>query len=173
MKREIRKQLNQDEFKVKIIEDLGIVESSNGIRKRWAVFECSICKENFTANAQSVRRTNQLNCMSCGRRRGKTTHGKSRTRLYRIWKAIQNRCYKIKEDDKNYNSYKGVGVFVCDEWRKDFMSFYDWSLENGYKEDLELDKDIKCDKLNITPKIYSPETCLWVTKSENNCAKFN
>ena len=40
-------------------------------------------------------------------------------------------------------------------------------MSSGFKEELELDKDILCEKLNIYPKIYSPETCMWITKREN------
>lgn len=37
---------------------------------------------------------------------------------------------------------------------------------------LVIDKDILCTKLNIRPKIYSPETCLWITKKENDSYKY-
>ena len=56
---------------------------------------------------------------------------------------------------------------MCDEWKNDFVKFRDWSLSNGYNEKFELDKDILCDKLEIYPKIYSPKTCTWVSKSKN------
>ena len=39
---------------------------------------------------------------------------------------------------------------------------------NTEMTDLVLDKDIICEKENISPKIYSPKTCMWVTVAENN-----
>lgn len=41
-------------------------------------------------------------------------------------------------------------------------------LMNTEMTDLVLDKDIICEKENISPKIYSPKTCMWVTVAENN-----
>ena len=31
----------------------------------------------------------------------------------------------------------------------------------------ELDKDILCQNMNISPKIYSPQTCMFISKKEN------
>ena len=81
-------------------------------------------------------------------------------RLYGIWYSMIMRCYNEKFD--NYRYYGGRGVIVCDEWKNDYQAFLDWSLANGYADDLEIDKDIKGDG-----KIYSPETCQWVTRKKN------
>ena len=71
-----------------------------------------------------------------------------------------SRCY----NDKNqaYGSYGAKGVIVCDEWRNDYYLFEKWALSNGYVRGLELDKDIKGNS-----KLYSPQTCLWVSKRKN------
>ena len=48
---------------------------------------------------------------------------------------------------------------MCDEWVNDFKTFYDWSIENGYKENLTIDrKDNK--------KGYNPNNCKWSTPKE-------
>ena len=51
------------------------------------------------------------------------------------------------------------GITVCDEW-KDYAKFHVWSLNNGYADDLELDR-------KDDAKGYSPENCQWVTHKEN------
>jgi hypothetical protein len=71
---------------------------------------------------------------------------------------MRRRCYK-KTDDK-YDSYGGRGITICDEWRKDFMSFYNWSMANGYEDDLEIDR------INSDGN-YCPENCRWVTHLVN------
>lgn len=48
-----------------------------------------------------------------------------------------------------------------------YDSFKEWSLANGYSDDKEIDKDTICNRDGIEPKIYSPITCLWVSKEEN------
>lgn len=76
------------------------------------------------------------------------------------WNAMLNRCYY--KEGSSYKDYGAKGVQVCEEWRNDYQKFLDWSIENGWAAGLQLDKDIKGDG-----KFYSPETCLWVTATEN------
>ena len=77
---------------------------------------------------------------------------------YYIWKSMIHRCYNPK--NHNYKNYGAKGVKVCCEWKK-FSNFKRWFDEN-YIEGFHLDKDIKGNG-----KIYSPQTCLFVSASEN------
>lgn len=93
------------------------------------------------------------------------THGLSSHPLHRRWSSMKQRCY-----DPNttcYKYYGGRGVRVCDEWIDNFKAFYDWAIANGWKKGLHLDKDKKGGML------YSPETCCFVTRRENNNLKRN
>lgn len=88
-----------------------------------------------------------------------TTHGMGTTRLCRAWHHIKYRCYN--KTYPKYDCYGGRGIKVCDEWKNDFMSFYNWSISNGYSEDLTLDR--------IDPNgNYEPANCRWVTMKEQN-----
>lgn len=84
-------------------------------------------------------------------------HGMKHTRLYRTWLHIKTRCYNQKYS--RYKDYGGRGIKVCDEWRNDFMNFYNWSMKNGYKENLTIDR-IDNDKG------YSPSNCRWQTNKQ-------
>jgi len=81
--------------------------------------------------------------------------------IYRAYRHMIERCYK--PNTKQFHNYGGAGVTVCDEWRNDYLAFKKWSIENGWKKGLEIDKDI----LSSGDKIYSPSTCMWVTHAEN------
>lgn len=91
-------------------------------------------------------------------------HGKRHTRLYRIWLVMKNRCNN--PNDKYYYCYGGKGIKVCDEWAEDFMSFYNWSIANGYSDKLSIDR-IDSDKG------YQPDNCRWATNKEQQNNKTN
>lgn len=83
----------------------------------------------------------------------------AKERSYSIWHSMIARCYG--GNDKAY-----FDCTVCDEWH-DYQNFARWFEHHAKSKDLQIDKDIKV-KGN---RIYSPENCLMVTKSENIKAK--
>lgn len=94
-------------------------------------------------------------------------HKMSRTRPYEIWQGMKGRCYN--PHDARYDRYGGRGITVCDEWRNDFGAFYGWALENGYADDLTIDR-IDNDKG------YSPDNCRWAdveTQCRNRSSNIN
>ena len=44
-------------------------------------------------------------------------HGLHKTRLYRIWRGMKERCYA--QYNKDYKNYGGRGIKVCQEWLND------------------------------------------------------
>lgn len=90
--------------------------------------------------------------------RANNIHGYSGTSLHHRWKAILQRCTNPKA--KAYKNYGARGITICEEWI-DFNNFLKWSLENGYSEELELDR-IDNDKG------YYPSNCRWCSVLVNN-----
>ena len=101
---------------------------------------------------------------SCGCHRGdqlirySTKHGKRYERIYGIYCDMKKRCYNNK--CAGYKYYGGKGVTICKEWLDDFNSFYNWSAENGYKDNLTIDRIDSSGN-------YEPKNCRWITRSEN------
>ena len=56
--------------------------------------------------------------------------------------------------------YGGRGITVCDEWIHDSSAFISWAHQNGYADNLEIDR--------INPDgNYEPNNCRWLTRKEN------
>ena len=85
-------------------------------------------------------------------------HGMASNRLYNIWSHMKSRC--LNKNDRAYRRYGGRGITVCEEWQQ-FKPFMKWALENGYNDDLEIDR------INNNGN-YSPENCRFVTPKENS-----
>lgn len=84
-------------------------------------------------------------------------------RCYQTWSGMIGRCYN--KNSVNYERYGGAGVRVCEEWHN-YQNFAQWYFCNIPSEDgsYQVDKDMKGREL----KLYSPESCLFVTIQENN-----
>ena len=81
------------------------------------------------------------------------------TKEYSTWRTMLQRCYDPKCHARS-PSY--IGCTVCKDWRN-FQNFAAWMSTQNY-EGKQLDKDIKV-KGN---KVYSPETCSFVSHAENS-----
>lgn len=82
-------------------------------------------------------------------------HGYRHTRLYRIWTQIKTRCNNSNYE--HFNRYGGRGIKICNEWSEDFSKFKDWAIQNGYDENLEIDR-IDNDGN------YEPDNCRWQSR---------
>jgi len=79
-----------------------------------------------------------------------------RSRLYRVWGSMRERCNNPKQC--RYSSYGGRGIKVCDGW-KDFAKFREWMLEQSYGPGSQLDRIDNDDG-------YYPANCRLCTRTE-------
>ena len=122
---------------------------------RYWLCKCECGKETvqISANLKSGR------IKSCGCQRyielseRNKKHGMAGTRIYRIWRGMISRCkYKTAT---GYENYGARGISVCKEW-EDFERFYLWALENGYSDELTIERK------NVDGN-YEPGNCEWIT----------
>lgn len=79
--------------------------------------------------------------------------------FYRKWVSMLARCYK-EEYLKTFPTY--LDCYVCDEW-KYFSNFRSWMESQDWKGK-ELDKDV----LVEGNKVYSPDTCIFISRGLNS-----
>lgn len=139
------------------------VKSNGHKESKWVC--CCECGNEIT-----VTRTNLKRARSCGCSKGKyisdskITHGMSNSRLYRIWQNMKNRCYNPNVD--RYDRYGGRGITVCEKWRDSFEAFYKWAIDNGYSDELSIDrKDVNGN--------YTPDNCRWISMEKQADNKSN
>lgn len=134
-----------------IIEDLG--KSQKG---RSVLCLCE-CGNKYECRLYTLKRGDTVSC-GCYRKMKTTIHGLHGHPIYKHWQAMKVRCYNV--NTKAYPDWGGRGIRVCDEWLNDFKAFYDWSILNGWKKGLSLDRYPNNDGN------YEPNNCRWATRKQ-------
>lgn len=92
--------------------------------------------------------------------------------LHSRWSAMMQRCYN--SNNIKYYEYGAIGITVCDKWKtfdgylstihlvKNFNKFYNDPLN------YHIDKDYLQQDINPKNKIYSPETCIFLSAIDND-----
>ena len=141
---------------------LGEYKYVGGKRKRihWLCrCECNGNEKYIDGTSLRLGHTTSCGCIT-------KTHGLSEIKLYSVFHNMKDRCYN--SESRPYKNYGARGISICDEWMdidNGFIKFYDWALNNGYKEGLTIDR-VENDGN------YEPNNCQWITLAENT-AKSN
>jgi hypothetical protein len=124
--------------------------------------DCDCGKKDVEAVGYELRNNHTKSC-GCLHIEKITKHGLRHTKLYGVHKAMKQRC--LNPNNQSYKNYGGRGIKVCAEWLGEtgFITFHQWSLNNGYSEGLTLER-------NDTNGDYEPSNCEWATykKQLNN-----
>ena len=104
---------------------------------------------------------------SCGclkfRKGQNQTHGMKKHPLYSVWGGIKERCLNVKS--KKYPDYGGRGIKMSEEWRLDFMAFYN-DMKDGYEKGLQIGR-------KDNDEGYFKWNCEWQTNVVNQNNKRN
>ena len=157
---------------MELIKKLGTKKNKNGNYISFGEFLClnSECNKIVVKRLQAGLKAKSCGCItnklkSASKKGDKNPaykHGEMTTRLYNIWSGMKQKCSYIKHI--GYKNYGGRGITVCSEWANDYTVFRDWALNNGYKDNLEINR------INNNGN-YEPSNCNWITQKENKQRK--
>ncbi len=128
-----------------------------GTRGKQPVWACRCdCGNLSIVDGYSLRKGHTKSCGCLKQRKGSAAvqfkHGRSDTKLYRVWRSMLNRCEN--QNVKTFHLYGGRGICVCSEWH-DFQTFLADIGEPPPGMTLERrDNDGN----------YEPANCEWVTQ---------
>ena len=123
--------------------------------KKLNLYKCKICNNYFLKRKSHIK--NIKNCYH--NHNHHNANNLSNTRLYKIYLSMLSRCNNT--NNKDYKFYGLKGIKVCDEWVNNFTLFYNWAINNGYQDNLTIDRIDE----NIN---YEPNNCRWIKSSENS-----
>lgn len=139
---------------IEFIKEVDPYIRPSGKKERCGMFVCPYCGEKFITHIQLIKNGKSKSC-GCYALKIRTKHGLSGHSLYSVWENVIQRCLNPK--DKHYEYYGGRDIKICDEWKSDFKTFYDWAMNNGYKKELTIDRI-------DTNGNYEPSNCRFVTR---------
>ena len=140
--------------------DNGYIAFNIQPQDKWKNNRCSLicphCGRESEGQLRDIRnRLASKHCRHC-KRTGYDPDALRRSRLYFIYRGMLQRCNNPKSTSYKYYGAKGIKVEF-----KDYQEFKEWSLVNGYTDELTIDRINSDDN-------YRPNNCQWITLSENS-----
>lgn len=127
-------------------------------RGNHTMWKCKCDCGNYTVTGASELVSGTTKSCGCLKYESRnSTHRLAKTKLYGIWSKMKDRC--LNKNSPAYKWYGKRGICIYQEWLDDFMNFYNWAMDNGYKEGLSIER------IDVNGN-YEPKNCRWIPLKE-------
>jgi hypothetical protein len=131
---------------------LTIIRLHHHNKHRQSMYLCSCdCGNEKIISGNNIKNGIIKSCGCLRKEGGRLKHGYSKTKIYRVWSGIIQRCNN--PNNKDYKDYGGRGIVVCKRWLK---------FENFLKDMGEVPFGLTLDRIN-NDKNYYKKNCRWAT----------
>lgn len=140
---------------------IGLSDKMSGRKSYWYC-QCD-CGNEVEVRSDRLTTGNTLSCGCLKKAQDRINltkfhrHKESHTKLHNTWLGIKQRC--LNPNNKSYINYGGRGITVCKEWSESYENFRDWSLNNGYADNLSIDR------IDVNGN-YEPSNCRWANAKQ-------
>jgi hypothetical protein len=140
---------------------LQVLERAANDKKNHACWLCRCdCGKKLVVNGYSLRKGTSQSC-GCYHKDAVTRHGHARdfnsTTEYRSWVHAKTRCFNNKH--KHWKDYGGRGITMCEEWKNDFVKFFNYIGPAPSKKHT-------IDRFPNNDGNYEPGNVRWATMTE-------
>lgn len=144
---------------IKVLKALGRIKS-----RKVSLCQCQ-CGREWVVDNRYLKNGDTKSCGKCGISGNyKHGHGKSAAQspTYQTWMGMYNRCNNTKQ--RSHKNYGGIGITVCDRWRKSFENFL---ADMGERPD-----GMTLDRIDVNGN-YEHSNCRWATTKQQYENKLN
>lgn len=162
---QLNQKITESKDSLVYLSEAGFNETAYG-KFRMVNVKCH-CGKEFTVRLSAVTKesgpTRSCGCLqveNCKASKKNYKHGLSKTKEHKIYRGIINRCYN--PNCLEYKWYGEKGIQLCQEWKGDFVKFYNWYRQQPNCDVLK----IAVDRINNDGN-YSPENCQLISARDN------